>query len=286
MSYFSNLKYRYSGFSIVEKIIFLNIIFFITPYFINTLLFLFDVNSKSYLDLFLLSPELNNFILKPWTIITYGFIHDGFFHLFWNMLLLYYSGRMILNLFPSSIFINVYFLGIIVGGILFLFSYSFFPVFKGDFSSMGGSSAGAMATIIFICTYSPDNEIRLFFFNLKLKYIGVLFFVFDVIQIPYGNSGGHIAHIGGAILGFLYARNLIKGRDIGFSFEKIWKFFLKRNKSNLRKESFRDKTLKSKKFVNYEKQKKVDEILDKINKSGYESLSDEEKDFLIHYGKD
>lgn len=286
MSYFSNLKYRYSGFSIVEKIIFLNIIFFITPYFINTLLFLFDVNSKSYLDLFLLSPELNNFILKPWTIITYGFIHDGFFHLFWNMLLLYYSGRMILNLFPSSIFINVYFLGIIVGGILFLFSYSFFPVFKGDFSSMGGSSAGAMATIIFICTYSLDNEIRLFFFNLKLKYIGVLFFVFDVIQIPYGNSGGHIAHIGGAILGFLYARNLIKGRDIGFSFEKIWKFFLKRNKSNLRKESFRDKTLKSKKFVNYEKQKKVDEILDKINKSGYESLSDEEKDFLIHYGKD
>ncbi len=286
MSYFSNLKYRYSGFSIVEKIIFLNIIFFITPYFINTLLFLFDVNSKSYLDLFLLSPDLNNFILKPWTIITYGFIHDGFFHLFWNMLLLYYSGRMILNLFPSSIFINVYFLGIIVGGILFLFSYSFFPVFKGDFSSMGGSSAGAMATIIFICTYSLDNEIRLFFFNLKLKYIGVLFFVFDVIQIPYGNSGGHIAHIGGAILGFLYARNLIKGRDIGFSFEKIWKFFLQRNKSNLRKESFRDKTLKSKKFVNYEKQKKVDEILDKINKSGYESLSDEEKDFLIHYGKD
>ncbi|MEE3035579.1 MAG: rhomboid family intramembrane serine protease [Bacteroidota bacterium] len=286
MSYFSNLKYRYSGFSIVEKIIFLNIIFFITPYFINTLLFLFDVNSKSYLDLFLLSPELNNFILKPWTIITYGFIHDGFFHLFWNMLLLYYSGRMILNLFPSSIFINVYFLGIIVGGILFLFSYSFFPVFKGDFSSMGGSSAGAMATIIFICTYSLDNEIRLFFFNLKLKYIGVLFFVFDVIQIPYGNSGGHIAHIGGAILGFLYARNLIKGRDIGFSFEKIWKFFLQRNKSNLRKESFQDKTLKSKKFVNYEKQKKVDEILDKINKSGYESLSDEEKDFLIHYGKD
>ena len=169
MSYFSNLKYRYSGFSIVEKIIFLNIIFFIIPYFINTLLFLFDVHSKSYLDLFLLSPELNNFILKPWTIITYGFIHDGFFHLFWNMLLLYYSGRMILNLFPSSIFINVYFLGIIVGGILFLFSYSFFPVFKGDFSSMGGSSAGAMATIIFICTYSPDNEIRLFFFNLKLN---------------------------------------------------------------------------------------------------------------------
>ena len=125
---------------------------------------------------------------------------------------------MILNLFYPSTFINVYFLGVIVGGILFLFSYSFFPVFKGDISSMGGSSAGVMAAIIFMCTYSPDNEIRLFFFNLKLKYIGILFFVFDIIQIPYGNSGGHIAHVGGAILGFFYARNLINGRDIGSSF--------------------------------------------------------------------
>ena len=116
---------------------------------------------------------------------------------------------MILNLFSPSTFINVYFLGVIVGRILFLFSYSFFPVSKGDISSMGGSSAGVMAAIIFMCTYSPDNEIRLFFFNLKLKYIGILFFVFDIIQIPYGNSGGHIANVGGAILGFFYARNLI-----------------------------------------------------------------------------
>ena len=225
MSYLNDLKYKYSGFSIAEKIIFLNIILFVIPYFINTLLFLFNLNSKSYIELFLLSPELNDLIIRPWTIITYSFVHDGFFHLFWNMLLLYYISRMILNLFSPSTFINIYFLGVIVGGILFIFSYSFFPVFKGDISSMGGSSAGVMAAIIFMCTYSPDNEIRLFFFNLKLKYIGILFFVFDIIQIPYGNSGGHIAHVGGAILGFFYARNLINGRDIGSSFEYLWKFF-------------------------------------------------------------
>lgn len=286
MSYLNDLKYKYSGFSIAEKIIFLNIILFVIPYFINTLLFLFNLNSKSYIELFLLSPELNDLIIRPWTIITYSFVHDGFFHLFWNMLLLYYISRMILNLFSPSTFINVYFLGVIVGGILFLFSYSFFPVFKGDISSMGGSSAGVMAAIIFMCTYSPDNEIRLFFFNLKLKYIGILFFVFDIIQIPYGNSGGHIAHVGGAILGFFYARNLINGRDIGSSFEYLWKFFFRKRKNKEGKAFLQDNPKIYKKSDKSEKQKRVDAILDKISKSGYESLSDKEKNFLSRYGEE
>ena len=286
MSYLNDLKYKYSGFSIAEKIIFLNIILFVIPYFINTLLFLFNLNFKSYIELFLLSPELNDLIIRPWTIITYSFVHDGFFHLFWNMLLLFYISRMILNLFSPSTFINVYFLGVIVGGILFLFSYSFFPVFKGDISSMGGSSAGVMAAIIFMCTYSPDNEIRLFFFNLKLKYIGILFFVFDIIQIPYGNSGGHIAHVGGAILGFFYARNLINGRDIGSSFEYLWKFFFRKRKNKEGKAFFQDNPKIYKKPDKSEKQKRVDAILDKISKSGYESLSDKEKNFLSRYGEE
>lgn len=193
---------------------------------------------------------------------------------------------MILNLFSPSTFINVYFLGVIVGGILFLFSYSFFPVFKGDISSMGGSSAGVMAAIIFMCTYSPDNEIRLFFFNLKLKYIGILFFVFDIIQIPYGNSGGHIAHVGGAILGFFYARNLINGRDIGSSFEYLWKFFFRKRKNKEGKAFLQDNPKIYKKSDKSEKQKRVDAILDKISKSGYESLSDKEKKFLSRYGEE
>ena len=286
MTYLNDLKYKYSGFSIAEKIIFLNIIFFLIPYLINTLLFLFNINSKSYIELFLLSPEFNNLIIKPWTVVTYSFIHDGFFHLFWNMLLLYYISRMILNLFSSSTFINIYFLGVIIGGIFFLLSYSFFPVFKGDFSSMGGSSAGVMAAIIFMCAYSPENEIRLFFFNIKLKYIGILFFVFDIIQIPYGNAGGHIAHIGGAILGFFYARNLINGRDIGSGFENLWKFFLKKRRKKATNKFFRDINKVNKNPEKSYKQKSIDAILDKISKSGYESLSDKEKDFLSRYGED
>ena len=87
---------------------------------------------------------------------------------------------------------------------------------------MIGASAGVMAVFIFICSYTPNQEIRFFFVNLKLKYLGIAFFFLDVIQIPYGNAGGHLAHIGGAILGFFYARQLSEGRDIGFGFQKIW----------------------------------------------------------------
>ncbi len=197
------------------------------------------------------------------------------------MLLLYYISRMILNLFSSSTFINIYFLGVIIGGIFFLLSYSFFPVFKGDFSSMGGSSAGVMAAIIFMCAYSPENEIRLFVFNIKLKYVGILFFVFDIIQIPYGNAGGHIAHIGGAILGFFYARNLINGRDIGSGFENLWKFFLKKRRKKATNKLFQDINKINKKPEKSYKQKSIDAILDKISKSGYESLSD--KGCVIEY---
>lgn len=286
MSYLNNIKYRYANFSVAEKIIFFNVIFFIVPYFLNTLLFLFNIPSESYLEWFILSPELNKLIFRPWTIITYSFIHEGFFHLFWNMLLLFYISRMILNLFSSKVLINVYFLGIISGGLIFLCSYSLFPVFKGNFSSMGGSSAGVMSAIIFMCAYSPEKEIRFLFFNLKLKYVGILFFVFDIIQIPYGNSGGHLAHVGGAVLGFFYAINLLNGRDIGFSFEKIWEFFFVKKNLDSSRKSFQNKTVKSDKFFDKEKQRKVDAILDKINKSGYESLSKDEKDFLLRYGKE
>ena len=151
---------------------------------------------------------------------------------------------------------------------------------------MGGSSAGVMAAIIFICTYTPDKEIRFLFFNLKLKYIGIVFFVFDVIQIPYGNPGGHLAHIGGAMLGFFYAKNLLNGRDVRFGFERIWRSFFMRRVLDSDKKSYQQKNIKTDKSLDQEKQRKVDSVLDKINKSGYESLSNDEKNFLSSYSKD
>ena len=154
---------------------------------------------------------------------------------------------------------------------------------------MVGASAGVMSIFIFISTYSPDLEVRLILFNIKLRYLGIAFVLLDIIQIPYGNSGGHIAHLGGAFYGFIYAQRLQKGVDIGLPFEKLiimtYKLFYSKLKLNtVDKKEVKLKTKKNN--ISIEKnQKKIDEILDKISQSGYESLSKEEKDFLFKVGK-
>jgi membrane associated rhomboid family serine protease len=284
MNRWDNLKYKYTQLSIAEKIIVINVICFLIPFVFNSVFYLFQIPTASFSDWVQLSPDLNTFITRPWTLITYSFQHADFFHLLWNMIFLNYSGRLILNLFPGRIFINNYFLGAITGGIIFLLSYSLFPVFRGSYPPMVGASAGVMAVFVFICTYNPEHDIRVFFFNTKLKYLGLVFFSLDVIQIPYGNAGGHLAHIGGAILGFLYARQLGKGNDIGIWFENIWKSILKKKLLKTVYRSPKSKPVKSQKS-DKNNQVKIDAILDKIGKSGYDSLSKEEKDFLFRAGK-
>ncbi|MAU88656.1 MAG: rhomboid family intramembrane serine protease [Flavobacteriaceae bacterium] len=267
---------RFVLLNIAEKLIVINILFFAFPYLINGIIFLFGQQALINLNFLKLSPEFSKIIVQPWSIVTYSFIHGGFGHILWNMLLLYFSSQFFFNLFSKQKFINTYFLGVILGGILFVFSYHIFPVFKGLNVNLIGSSAGVMAVIIFICTYTPDQEIRILFFNLKLKYIGIILITINVIQLPSGNAGGNIAHLGGALFGFLYAFNLKKGIDIANSFETFLNYFSKLFVVEK----------KEKKYINSNiKQKKIDEILDKINKSGYDSLTKEEKDFLFKAGK-
>ena len=275
---FQKLKEKFINLNILEKIIFLNLACFIFPYILNTFFFLFDYSNFSIISWFELSSDLKKIIFKPWSIISYSFFHSGFFHLFWNMIILLYSGQIFLNLFPNKMFLSTYFVGVIFGGIIFIFCYNVFPVFFNSYSTMIGSSAGVMAVLIFICVYSPNYEIRILFFNIKLLYIGLFFVFFDIIQIPYGNAGGHFAHLGGSLVGFIYARQIKNGKDIfdSFSFLIISIFYKNKKKENkIIKNDYRNILHKD---LN---QKKIDGILDKINSSGYDSLSKEEKDFLF-----
>ena len=285
MNFLDNMRYRISTFSIAEKIILFNVFCFVIPMLLNTFFFLLKVPSGAYMNWIQLSPKFDTFITRPWTLISYSFFHSSFFHLLWNMLLLFYAGRLLLNLFPDKIFINNYFLGVFAGGLIFVFSYALFPVFKGTYPPMIGASAGVMAVFIFICTYNPDREIRVLFFNVKLKYLGMVFFLLDVIQIPYGNAGGHLAHIGGALLGFFYARQLENGRDIGIGFERVWQYlFMSKQLKTIYKSQKKERSNSNNKN-SADRQKKIDAILDKISKSGYDSLSKEDKDFLFEAGK-
>ena len=290
MTFKDQIYYRIQQLNSAEKLILINVACFIAPLFLKTLFFLFNIPSTPFFGWFELSATWNDLIYKPWTIVTYSFLHTGFFHLFWNMYLLFFASRLFLNLFASKTFFNVYFLGVITGGIIFILSYTFFPVFKNTFPMMIGASAGVMAVFIFMSTYSPDTEVRLILFNIKLRYLGILFVLLDIVQIPYGNAGGHLAHIGGSILGFFYAQRLHRGVDIGEPFRNLIDRVVNtiNKKTNLKTVYKNRSSQKSNKVLSDdgEIQKRIDEILDKISVSGYESLTQSEKDFLFRAGKD
>ena len=288
MSTFDNLKYKFQRFTIAEKLIVLNVLFFVIPFFLQTLFYLFNIPSTTFLSWFHLLPSFTKVLFRPWTLITYSFLHGNFMHILWNMILLYFVSRMYLNLFSEQQFLKNYLLGVLAGGLVFLIGYNLFPVFNGMYPPLVGASAGVMAILIFVATYTPDQEVRLLFINVKLQYIGIALVVVDILQIPNGNAGGRLAHLGGAFLGFLYAKQLQKGNDIGSGLDRIWTFisspFTEKKAQNMHT-VHRSKTVSKKKTQNGQQQK-IDAILDKISTSGYESLTQEEKDFLFRAGKD
>ena len=264
-----------SGLNILEKIILFNITLYLLPFVLKTVLFLFNIKGLSIVNWFTIDATLSEFILKPWSILTYGFIHGSFSHIFWNMLILYYFGNILKNIFGEKLILNLFLSGIVAGGLTYLISYNLFPVFKGVKSVMIGASAGVMSVLFFLAAYDPQYRIRIIFFDIKILYIALFLFFYDIIQIPLNNSGGHIAHIGGALWGYYYSVKYNNGSDLVNS---ILSYF---------KKNIKNKTsVKSKKDNKNFDQNKIDEILDKISDSGYDSLTKSEKEYLFKVGKD
>ena len=290
----TSLAYKYNMASVAVKLIVINVAVFLV---FNLLPWLLRIDSSFLNQYFVLPTESMRFIQQPWSILSYSFLHKDVWHLLWNMVYLYVFSRFILNLFTPKRFLTIYLLGAIFGGLAFFAAYNLLPVFEGH-SVLMGASAGVMAIVIFIGTYAPNTEIRFFVFNLKLWHIAVTIFLLDLLRLPTsGNAGGLISHLGGAAFGFIYARQLLKGNDIGLWFEKIMdivaSWFTKKpvkTKRSPLKTVHKNKAVRNQKKSNTRskssEQQQVDAILDKISKSGYESLSKAEKDFLFKVGKD
>ena len=290
MNTLKDLKYKFYNLDPFGKIIAITAVIFIIDLVLTSLL---RFNVTKY---FMLPSGFTDFILQPWSLITYGFIHSDIWHVVFNMLFLYYLSRIASNLFKTKMILNVYFLGIIFGGLTYLAVANVLPASFFDIKNgvLVGASAGVSALLVFVALYMPNSEIRLFnVFNVKWKYIALFFIGFDVIRILIGiNQGGYIAHLGGYLLGYLYATKLKDGKDIGLGFERLMDTVATwfKPKSNLktvhrkkRKDEFAGKTKQE--FNTFNNQKKIDLILDKISKSGYESLTSEEKEFLFKAGK-
>lgn len=287
-----DIRYHFARLNAAEKIIVANTVVFLL---VNLMAVLFGTNAANSITAWLELPDdILEFLWKPWTIITYAFLHGGFFHIFWNMLLLYFFGRFFFNLFDSERFHAVYFLGVVAGGALFMLGYNIFPALIDNSTVLIGASAGVTAVLIFICTYLPMQEVRIIFFNVKLWQLGLFVILKDIWTLSTGqNVGGMMAHLGGAMLGYVFARQLLNGTDIGTGFTKlvnaIKDWFKPREKkpfTNVYKNKAKAGTVSKAAYDKAARQKKIDAILDKISKSGYESLSRDEKDFLFNAGKE
>ncbi|MBT8296097.1 MAG: rhomboid family intramembrane serine protease [Gramella sp.] len=294
------IRYKIQTATVTEKLIGINVLVFLLFFLLRTIAYLFQFPSEFLLEWFVFPKEPMEFLLKPWSIITYSFLHSGIWHILSNMLILYFSGVYFLNYFSPKRLLNYYFLGVIIGALVYMLSYNLFPAFQGTGRSyLMGASAGVMAVLIGIASHIPNMRVRLMLLgSVKFWWIAAFLVVLDVIQIPMGNAGGHLAHLGGAGLGYLYTTQLKKGNDIGKWFENILDALASIFKPRERKAKMktvhrtgkttktRTRTTTKSKFNKDDKQKKVDAILDKISKSGYESLSKAEKDFLFQAGKE
>lgn len=230
-----------------------------------------------------LPADLNQVLLRPWTVFTSMFVHAGFFHYLFNMIMLYFSGLIFTSFLKPSKLLYAYIFGGLSGALMYVAAFNVFPVFEPVLavSLALGASAAVMSVLFAAVAYTPDFSIRLMFLGqLKLKYLALVFVLIDLFSISGSNAGGHIAHLGGALFGLAF----------GFFLRKKFSFRIKtpyRKKKKVKMEVKAGRPLTDEEYLKQkaEKSSRIDEILEKISKGGYNSLSKEEKDFLFRYGK-
>ncbi|MEJ5963976.1 rhomboid family intramembrane serine protease [Pedobacter immunditicola] len=285
---FEDLKYKvlHSG-NPIFLYIGINTFIFVLVAFITVAIFL-SGNSAAGLQAFIneyfaFPVALEKLPYRFYTIITYQFFHSGVFHLLFNMLWLYWLGRIFLDFLKPRQFHFVYLAGGIAGAVLFSLAFHLFPVFEKNIAeaSVIGSSGAVMAIVVATATLMPNFTIRLLFLgDVKLKYLALAYVVLDIIGVASVNAGGSFAHLGGAVLGFSYIKALKSGYDWSNIFKRKPKApNMKVNKN----ENYKRSSSSSKADV--VAQAEIDAILDKISKSGYDKLSKEEKETLFKASK-
>ena len=239
--------------------------------------------------------SISTLALKPWTIITYMFTHQGFIHLLFNLLWLWWFGKIFLSYLDQRKLVSVYILGGLAGALLYIAVFNIFPAFAGtvNVSVAIGASASVMALVISTAVYLPDLELHLLFFGrVKLKYLALVTFLITSVFDFSVNTGGKIAHIGGALIGLAYGQGLRNGKDLGKWINTILDFFVtlfkpgrklkvKYKKAGATFDARKTKTDYEYNAAKAERQKEIDHILDKISKGGYDSLTKEEKAILF-----
>ncbi|MFV8342234.1 rhomboid family intramembrane serine protease [Flavobacterium sp. XS2P39] len=287
MNIIDDLKLQYKIGGIVIRLIFWNVVCFLV-----SLLFFyqFKVGAFDFPTWIALSSDPSNFIVKPWTFLTYAFFHDGFWHLLFNMVVLNFSSTLFLTFFSPKQYLGLYVLSAVFSGIAFVAGYFLLDLN----SSIVGASAAIMAVLVATTTYHPLMNLRLLLIgNVKLWHITFVILLIDLMQFRLGNTGGHISHLSGALFGFIFIKLLKNGIDLSTIVSRVLDFFtnlFKRSAASpfkkVHKNYSRPVEKSNSRIITKDKaQQQIDEILDKISQSGYDSLTKEEKEFLFKAGK-
>ncbi len=293
----TDLKEAFRRGNVFIQLIYINVGVFIVTTLINIILQLFNRSAAGIFDLLALPASFTRFILQPWSLFTYMFMHAGFLHILFNMLWLYWFGQLFLYFFSGKHLRGLYILGGICGGLLYMVSYNIFPYFRPfvEGSTMVGASASVLAIVVATAYREPNYPVRLFLFgNVRLKYLALIVVLTDLLFITSANAGGHIAHLGGALAGLWFASSLSKGTDITAWINKaldgIASLFSKKTWKRKPKMKVHYSNSGRQQDYDYNARKKaqsdeVDRILEKLKKSGYESLTTEEKKSLFDASK-
>lgn len=285
------IKYTFKKGSMLTRLIYINLGVFLIVKLLDGFALLMGLGDRNLLVEWLSVPaDLSQLIYKPWTVFTYMFLHHEFLHILFNMLWLFWMGKIFLEYLNGKQLLNVYLLGGISGALLYILAYNVFPGFQQvlPVASALGASASVMAIVLATAIYVPNYTVHLMFIGpVKLKYIALISVVLDITLLTDGNAGGHIAHIGGALFGWLYISQFKKGTDVAKGFSKfldqIASIF--KRKSKLKVSYKRGETDIQYNTRKKTEQKEIDVILEKIAKSGYESLSKSEKDILFRQSR-
>ena len=288
------------------KIMAINILVFFAMVFVRVIFTFSGAGSiyegfRSYL---MMPADLPQLIIQPWSVLTYMFFHEGIFHILFNMLFLYWFGLLLNEYLGSKRLANIYVLGGLAGGVLYLVMYNISPYFAESLASarMLGASAGVYAVVVAAATLAPNTTFFLLLLGpVKIKYIAIFYVLIAFVNSTGNNAGGELAHLGGAALGFLYVNQLQKGRDMGSWIQAIGNFFTRifTRKSPVKVSYRKTKTYSSVGDFSQTKSSKsspaaktevvtqdeIDMILDKIAAKGYDGLSKEEKRKLFEFSK-
>ena len=287
----TNLKRSFQAGSILKKLIFINIAVFILIRLLGILLLLFNLQDFPILLYLQLPASPTALLSRPWTLFSYMFTHFEFLHILFNMLWLYWFGELFLQVFNERQLGGLYVLGGLAGALLFVVSYNLFPYFQevASFSFLMGASASVMAIVFAISFYRKEIEIHLLLFGrIKLIYLALFTFVIDLLAMTSDNAGGHIAHIGGALFGIWFASRYAQGKDLTAPINRLIDKLVNLGKRKPKMSvTYGGRSNKDWEY-NARKQQQaanIDAILDKLKRSGYGSLSADEKKQLFDASK-